>query len=30
MKDVIQIPIQEYQAMKEAISLLKDTDLLKK
>lgn len=30
MKDVIQIPVQEYEAMKETISLLKDTELLKK
>ncbi len=30
MKDVIQIPLKEYEAMKEEISLLKDTELLKK
>lgn len=30
MKDVIQIPVKEYEAMKEAIFLLKDTELLKK
>ncbi len=30
MKDVIQIPLKEYEAMKETISLLKDTELLKK
>jgi len=30
MKDVIQIPIKEYEAMKEEILLLKDTELLKK
>ncbi len=30
MKDVIQIPVKEYEAMKEAISLLKDTELLRK
>ena len=30
MKDVIQIPLKEYEAMKETILLLKDTDLLKK
>lgn len=30
MKEVIQIPVQEYEAMKETISLLKDTELLKK
>ncbi|MBO9684148.1 MAG: hypothetical protein J7502_16025 [Flavisolibacter sp.] len=30
MKDVIQIPLKEYEDMKEAISLLKDTELLKK
>ena len=30
MKDIIQIPVKEYEAMKETISLLKDTDLLKK
>ncbi len=29
MKDVIQIPVKEYEAMKEVISLLKDTELLK-
>ncbi len=29
MKDVIQIPLKEYEAMKETISLLKDTELLK-
>lgn len=30
MKDVIQIPVKEYEAMKETILLLKDTELLKK
>ncbi len=30
MKDVIQIPLKEYEAMKETILLLKDTELLKK
>lgn len=30
MKDVIQIPLSEYEQMKETISLLKDNDLLKK
>ena len=30
MKDVIQIPVQEYEAMKETIALLKDNELLKK
>ena len=30
MKDIIQIPVKEYEAMKETISLLKNTDLLKK
>lgn len=30
MKDIIQIPLKEYEAMKETISLLKDTDLLKR
>lgn len=30
MKDVIQIPVKEYEAMKETISLLKGTELLKK
>ncbi len=30
MKDVIQIPLKEYEAMKEAILLFKDTELLKK
>ena len=30
MKDIIQIPVKEYEAMKETISLLKNTNLLKK
>jgi hypothetical protein len=30
VKDIIQIPVKEYEAMKETISLLKNTDLLKK
>ena len=30
MKNIIQIPVEEYEAMKETISLLKDTDLLRK
>ena len=30
MKNVIQIPLEEYEAMKETISLLVDTELLKK
>ena len=30
MKDVIEIPIKEYEAMKEAITLLRNTELLQK
>jgi hypothetical protein len=30
VKDIIQIPVKEYEAMKETISLLKNTNLLKK
>lgn len=30
MKDVIQIPLKEYEQMKETISLLSDTELLKR
>ena len=30
MKEVVQIPVKEYEEMKETISLLKDADLLKK
>ena len=30
MKEVIQIPLKEYEAMKEEISLLKDNVLLQK
>ncbi len=30
MKDVIQIPLKEYEAMREEILLLRDNELLKK
>lgn len=30
MNDVIQIPVKEYEAMKETITLLKDGDLIQK
>lgn len=30
MKDVIQIPLTEYEKMKETISLLSDTEFLKR
>lgn len=30
MYDTIQIPVAEYEAMKEELALLKNTDLLKK
>ena len=30
MKNVVQIPVKEYEAMKETIALLKDNELIKK